>query len=113
MNCLFCKIIKEEIPANIIYRDDRVVVFYDINPQAPHHLLIIPHKHIATLNDLHPEDNELIGHMVQTAKMLAKQLEIDESGYRLNFNCKEAAGQSVPHIHLHLLGGRAFGWPPG
>jgi histidine triad (HIT) family protein len=89
MDCLFCKIIKGEIPANIIYRDENVVAFHDISPQAPHHLLIIPHKHIPTLNDLHAEDNELIGQMVLTAKMLAKQLEIDESGYRLNFNCKE------------------------
>ncbi len=113
MDCLFCKIINGEIPATIIYRDDFVIAFNDINPQAPQHKLIVPHKHIATLNDLHPEDNDLLGHMIQTAKMLAKQFDIDESGYRLVFNCQEGAGQSVFHIHMHLLGGREFSWPPG
>jgi len=113
MDCLFCKLVKGEIPAQIIYRDDLVIAFDDISPKAPHHKLIVPHKHIATLNELHPEDNELIGHMVLTAKKLAKNLNIDEKGYRLVLNCNEQAGQTVFHIHLHLLGGRVLTWPPG
>lgn len=113
MDCLFCKVVKGEIPAKISYRDDLVIAFDDINPQAPHHLLIIPQKHIATPNDLHGEDNELIGHMVQTAKMLAKQRNIADDGYRLVLNCNAGAGQSVFHIHIHLLGGRQMHWPPG
>jgi histidine triad (HIT) family protein len=113
MDCLFCKVANGAIPAKVIYRDDWVLAFDDINPQAPQHKLIIPHQHIATLNDLTVENNELIGHMVQTAKMLAKQLGIAESGYRLILNCNPEAGQTVFHIHLHLLGGRAMHWPPG
>jgi len=113
MDCIFCKIVNEDIPADIIYRDDSVVAFSDLNPQAPQHKLIIPQKHIATINDVTPEDNQLIGHMVQTAKKIAKQLELAEDGYRLVFNCNAKAGQEVFHIHLHLLGGRAFHWPPG
>lgn len=113
MSCLFCKVIKGEISAEIIYRDDSVVVFSDINPQAPIHVLIIPQKHIETINDLHIEDNALLGHMIQTGKMLAKQLNIADDGYRLVLNCNKDAGQSVFHIHIHLLGGRLMQWPPG
>jgi histidine triad (HIT) family protein len=113
MDCLFCKIAAGEIPANIIYRDDMVVAFDDINPQAPHHKIIIPQKHIATINDLHDEDSELVGAMVQSAAMLAKKLNIADEGYRLVFNCNAGAGQSVFHIHIHLLGGRRMAWPPG
>jgi histidine triad (HIT) family protein len=113
MDCLFCKIINEEIPATIIYRDDLVIAINDINPQAPQHKLIVPHKHISTLNELHAEDNELVGHMVQTAKLIAKNLDVAEDGYRLVLNCNADAGQTVFHIHLHLLGGRYFSWPPG
>jgi histidine triad (HIT) family protein len=113
MDCLFCKIAAGQIPANIIYRDDTVVAFDDINPQAPHHKIIIPQKHIATINDLHDEDSELIGDMVQSAAMLAKKLNIADDGYRLVFNCNAGAGQSVFHIHIHLLGGRRMAWPPG
>jgi len=113
MDCLFCKILKNEIPANVVYRDDKVIAFDDINPQAPQHILIIPQKHISTLNDLHSGDNALVGHLVQTAKMLAKQLNIAEEGYRLVLNCNPGAGQTVFHIHLHLLGGRPMHWPPG
>jgi histidine triad (HIT) family protein len=113
MECLFCNIVNGKIPAKIIYRDDFVVAFDDINPQAPQHKLIVPHKHVSTLNEVHPEDNELIGHMVQTAKMLAKQLNIADEGYRLVMNCNAGAGQTVFHIHLHLLGGRLLNWPPG
>lgn len=113
MDCLFCNIVNGHIPATIVYRDDLVIAFDDINPQAPQHKLIVPHKHIATLNELHAEDNELIGHMAQTAKMLAKNLNIAEDGYRLIMNTNAGAGQTVFHIHLHLLGGRHFTWPPG
>ena len=112
-DCLFCKIATGEIPATIIYRDDEVVAFDDINPQAPHHKIVIPQKHIDTLNDLHDEDNDLIGRTIQTGVMLAKQLNIANEGYRLVFNCNAGAGQSVFHIHLHLLGGRRLSWPPG
>ncbi len=112
-DCLFCKIAQGDLPANIIYRDDLIVAFDDINPQAPHHKVIIPQKHIATLNDLHGEDSELIGYMVQSAAMLAKQLNIANEGYRVLFNCNAKAGQTVFHIHLHLLGGRQLTWPPG
>jgi histidine triad (HIT) family protein len=113
MDCLFCKIAKGEIPAKIIYRDDLVVAFDDINPQAPHHKIVIPQKHIATLNDAHGEDSDILGHMVQSAAMLAKQLNIADEGYRVIFNCNANAGQSVFHIHAHLLGGRRLTWPPG
>lgn len=113
MDCLFCKIAKGEIPAKVIYRDDLIVAFDDINPQAPIHKVIIPQKHIATINDLHDEDSDLMGYLVQTASMLAKQLDIAEKGYRLLFNCNANGGQTVFHIHLHLLGGRQMTWPPG
>jgi histidine triad (HIT) family protein len=113
MDCLFCKIAKAAIPAKIIYRDDQVIAFDDINPQAPQHKLIVPLKHIATINDLTPEDNNLMGHIVQTAKKLAKELDIADAGYRLVMNCNAGAGQTVFHIHAHLLGGRLMMWPPG
>lgn len=113
MDCLFCKIVKGEVPAKIIYRDDHIMAFEDINPQAPHHKIIIPQKHIATLNDLHDEDHGLMGHMVQSAAMLAKQFDIAEKGYRLVINCNANGGQTIFHVHVHLLGGRYLGWPPG
>jgi histidine triad (HIT) family protein len=113
MDCLFCKIASGEIPANIAYRDDLIVVFHDINPQAPHHLLIVPVNHISTLNDLRGEDKELVGHIVQSGALLAKELGIANEGYRIVFNCNAGAGQSVFHIHAHLLGGRQMTWPPG
>ncbi|HEX4045298.1 MAG TPA: histidine triad nucleotide-binding protein [Gammaproteobacteria bacterium] len=112
-NCLFCKIASGEIPANIVYQDDMIVAFDDINPQAPHHKIIIPLKHIETLNELDKSDNALLGHMIQSATNLAKQLHIADNGYRLVLNCNADAGQSVFHIHLHLLGGRRLAWPPG
>ncbi|MGD9108601.1 MAG: histidine triad nucleotide-binding protein [Gammaproteobacteria bacterium] len=112
-DCLFCKIAKGEIPANIIYQDDLVVAFDDIHPKAPVHKLIIPRKHIATINDLEAEDNNLIGHMTQIAKKLAKEFKVDQSGYRVLMNCNKNAGQVVFHIHMHLLGGRTLTWPPG
>lgn len=113
MDCLFCKISKGEIPAKIIHQDEKIVAFDDINPQAPHHKLIIPRQHIATINDLKPEDNELIGSMINVAKNLASKLNIADEGYRLVFNCNAGGGQVVFHIHLHLLGGRRMHWPPG
>ncbi|WP_420599040.1 histidine triad nucleotide-binding protein [Neptuniibacter sp.] len=112
MDCLFCKIINKEIPADIIYEDEHVIAFNDISPQAPTHALIIPRKHIATLNDVQAEDGALVGHMVKTAATIAKQLGFDENGYRTVFNCNPHGGQTVYHIHLHLLGGKPMGWPP-
>ena len=113
MDCLFCNIIEGKIPATFVYQDENVVVINDINPVAPHHKLIIPRKHISTLNDLKAEDALLLGNMVQVARNMAKTLEIDESGYRFVMNCNHGAGQSVFHIHAHLLGGRLMHWPPG
>ncbi len=110
---IFQKIIDREINADIVYEDDRVLAFKDINPQAPVHILIIPKKHIATINDADDSDAELLGRLILTAKKIAKEEGIDESGYRVVMNCNEGAGQSVFHIHLHLLGGRPMNWPPG
>jgi histidine triad (HIT) family protein len=101
------------LPAKVAYSDDSVVAFYDISPQAPYHLLIIPRKHIATLNDLEANDTVLIGHMLQTAKKLASELGLAEQGYRTVMNCNADGGQVIFHIHLHLLGGRQLTWPPG
>jgi histidine triad (HIT) family protein len=113
MDCLFCKIAQGTVAADIVYQDDNVMAFKDINPQAPHHILIIPYQHIATLNDLSIEDTQLVGQMVQTAKTLAQENGIAEEGYRLVMNCNPGAGQTVFHLHLHLLGGRRLTWPPG
>ena len=112
-DCLFCKIIAGEIPGNKAFEDDLLFAFHDINSQAPTHILICPKEHIATLNDLTPEHAELIGNMHLRAAELAREHGHADSGYRVLFNCQEGAGQSVFHIHLHLLGGRGFGWPPG
>jgi histidine triad (HIT) family protein len=109
---LFQKIIERKVPAAIIYEDDRCLAFKDINPQAPVHVLIIPKKVIATHAEIKEEDRELLGHLHLVAARLAEQLGLHE-GYRLVVNCKEQAGQTVPHLHLHLLGGRDFHWPPG
>ncbi len=110
---LFSKIINREIKADIVFEDDDVLAFRDINPQAPVHILIIPKKPIATLNDLSNADQEIMGRLILVAKSLAEDEGIAEEGYRLTMNCNEAAGQTVFHIHLHLLGGRSFAWPPG
>ena len=112
-DCLFCKIITGDIPADRVFENDRILAFRDINPQAPLHILIIPKLHISTLNDLQPEHTELTGELIRTASELAKKEGIAEAGYRTGFNCNNAGGQTVYHIHLHLLGGRTFGWPPG
>ena len=105
-DCLFCKIISKDIPADIVYEDDKVLAFSDINPQAPIHILVIPHQHISTINDASEEDQEMLGYMLLVAARIAKDNSIDESGYRLVINCNEQGGQTVFHIHLHILGGR-------
>ncbi|PKL95827.1 MAG: histidine triad nucleotide-binding protein [Gammaproteobacteria bacterium HGW-Gammaproteobacteria-8] len=110
---LFEKIVRREIPADIVWENDELLAFRDIQPQAPVHLLIIPKRRIRTLNDLEPTDAGLVGRMVLAARELARREGIAEDGYRLNFNCNPAGGQSVWHIHLHLLGGRQMQWPPG
>jgi histidine triad (HIT) family protein len=109
---LFKKIIDRQIPAKICYEDDQSLAFHDINPQAPVHVLIIPKRVIRTHAELKDSDRELLGHLHLVAAKLAKQLGL-EAGYRIVVNCMEQAGQTVPHLHLHLLGGRAMGWPPG
>jgi histidine triad (HIT) family protein len=109
---IFQKIIDRQIKADIVHEDDRSLAFRDVNPQAPVHVLIIPKKVIATHDDLKDEDRELLGHLHLVAVKLAKQLGLGD-GYRLVINCKESAGQSVPHLHMHLLGGRGMKWPPG
>jgi histidine triad (HIT) family protein len=109
---LFQKIIDRQIKADIVYEDDRALAFRDINPQAPVHVLIIPRKVIPTHADIKDEDRDLLGHLHLVAAKLAEQLGLKD-GYRLIINCKEQAGQTVPHLHLHLLGGRDFRWPPG
>lgn len=109
---IFLKILEKTIPAKIAYEDDRCLAFHDINPQAPVHVLIIPRKVIRTHADVTEEDRDLLGHIHLVAAKLAVQLGLS-NGYRLVLNCQEAAGQTVPHLHLHLLGGRAMTWPPG
>lgn len=113
MDCIFCKIINREIPAHIVYEDDNIVAFDDLYPKAPHHKLIIPRKHIETLNDVSQQDQSLMGEMMLVTKNLAKELGIAEEGYRLVMNCNEGGGQVIFHIHFHLLGGRNLEWPPG
>jgi histidine triad (HIT) family protein len=109
---IFLKIANKQIKANIVHEDDQCLAFHDVNPQAPVHVLIIPRKEIRTHADLKPEDANLLGHLHVVAAQLAEKLGLTD-GYRLVINCKERAGQSVPHLHMHLLGGRAMGWPPG
>lgn len=103
---LFLKIINKEIPADIVYEDDKVIAFKDINPSAPVHLLVVPRKHIKTTDDIGEDDKELIGHIIYVATKLARENDIAESGYRMQFNCREHGGQMVYHIHLHLMGGK-------
>lgn len=112
-DCLFCKMVAGEIQPDVVYEDGEILAFRDVNPQAPVHILVIPKRHIATTNDLEPEDAALVGNMVLAAKQIAVQEGVDARGYRTLLNCNREAGQSVFHIHLHLLGGRAMGWPPG
>lgn len=112
-DCLFCKIIKREIPASIVYEDDHVIAFNDINPQAPMHVLVVPRKHIPTLNALDPGDDAIVGEVVRRGAAIAADKGYAESGFRTLFNTNAGAGQTVFHIHLHVLGGRRFSWPPG
>ncbi|HEY7499514.1 MAG TPA: histidine triad nucleotide-binding protein [Vicinamibacterales bacterium] len=112
-DCLFCKIIAREIPATIVHEDDRLVAFKDINGQAPTHVLVVPRRHIASLNDLAETDDGLVGEMVRRGAAIARANGHGDRGYRTVFNCNADAGQTVFHIHLHVLGGRRLGWPPG
>jgi histidine triad (HIT) family protein len=112
-DCLFCRIVAGEIPATIVYQNDQVVAFKDITPQAPTHVLVVPRRHIASLNDLGPADDALVGTLVRAAAGIAKEAGHADRGYRTVFNTNADAGQTVFHIHLHLLGGRKMGWPPG
>ncbi len=113
MDCIFCKIASGEIPAKIVYQDEKAVAFEDINPQAPVHILIVPRKHIPTVLEIEEGDGELLGHLFSVANRIASEREIAGRGFRLVMNCNREAGQTVFHIHLHLLGGRTMGWPPG
>ena len=113
MSCLFCRIISGEIPSKTVYEDARLVAFQDINPQAPTHVLVVPREHIATLNDLDPAHDVLVGEMVRRGAAIAAERGHAAGGYRTVFNCNADAGQTVFHIHLHVLGGRSLGWPPG
>jgi histidine triad (HIT) family protein len=112
-DCLFCKIIARQIPASIVYEDDDLLAFNDVNPQGPTHVLIVPKRHIATLNDLVAGDDALVGEMVRRAAAIARERGIETGGFRTVFNTNRDAGQSVFHIHLHLIGGRSLAWPPG
>jgi len=112
-DCLFCKMVTREIKADIVFEDNDVLAFRDINPQAPLHVLIVPKQHISTLNDLQDADDALVGKLYLAAKKIAAENGVSDEGYRTVINCNEAAGQTVFHIHLHLLGGRQLSWPPG
>jgi len=113
MSCIFCKIVNKEIASNIVYEDEKVIAFHDINPQAPYHILVVPKKHISTLLEVTEEDKELIGHIYLVINKIAKDIGFDERGYRVVVNCKEEAGQTIFHLHFHVLAGRTMGWPPG
>ena len=112
-DCLFCKIRDGEIPCNIAYEDEEILAFHDVNPQAPVHFLIIPKRHISTVNDVAAEDEAVMGKLFSAAKTIAEQQGVSDEGYRLVVNCNEQAGQTVFHIHMHLLAGRNMTWPPG
>ncbi|KAB7619747.1 histidine triad nucleotide-binding protein [Alkalilimnicola sp. S0819] len=112
-DCIFCKMISGEMTPDVVLETDQVLAFRDINPQAPTHVLVIPKRHITSINDLQAADAELVGQLYLAAQQVARQEGIDEDGYRTVMNCGEKAGQSVFHIHLHVLGGRAMQWPPG
>ncbi|MCA0446207.1 MAG: histidine triad nucleotide-binding protein [Bacteroidetes bacterium] len=113
MNCIFCKIASGEIPSKKLFEDELLFAFYDIQPQAPVHFLIIPKQHFSSLNDISKEHSGLAGHLLATAAELAKKTGIDQSGYRVVLNTNDDGGQSVPHLHAHVLGKRKFLWPPG
>ncbi|MCX7973488.1 MAG: histidine triad nucleotide-binding protein [Candidatus Aminicenantes bacterium] len=111
--CIFCQIIKRQSSAKIVYEDERIVAFEDIKPVAPVHLLIIPKKHYRSLNEISPEDEPLLGHLISLATRLAEEKGLKKTGYRLVINTGPNSGQQIDHLHLHLLGGRPFSWPPG
>lgn len=111
--CIFCKIADGQIPADVVYQDEHVVAFRDVNPQAPVHVLVIPRRHIATINDIEPEDAELMGRLYLVARQVAGEAGMAERGYRTVMNCNSEAGQSVYHVHMHVLAGRTMRWPPG
>jgi histidine triad (HIT) family protein len=113
MSCLFCEIVAGRIPCKKAFEDEQLLAFHDIKPQGPTHILIVPKRHITSLVDLAPGDDALVGSLVRRARDLAAELDLQERGFRLVFNCGPDAGYSVYHIHLHLLGGRPLGWPPG
>ena len=112
-NCLFCRIIAREIPAEFVKEDDRAIVITDINPQAPTHLLVIPRTHLESLNDAAQKDEAMLGHLLRVAAQVANAAGLEESGYRTVINTGAGAGQSVFHLHVHVLGGRPLNWPPG
>lgn len=113
MDCIFCKIANKEIPARIAFENERLIAFHDLFPQAPLHLLLIPKAHYTTLNDVPADESALLGEIMATASQLAADMGVAEDGYRVVMNCNKNGGQSVYHIHLHLLAGRQLGWPPG
>ncbi|HWR58373.1 MAG TPA: histidine triad nucleotide-binding protein [Thermodesulfovibrionales bacterium] len=112
-DCIFCRIIEKKIPSRIVYEDESALAFEDVNPQAPVHTLVIPKKHLATVLELREEDEHLIGHLFEVANKIAKDKGVAERGFRLVINCNPESGQTVYHIHLHVLGGRTMHWPPG
>ena len=112
-DCLFCKILAGDIAADIIYESDTAIAFRDVNPRAPTHVLIVPREHIATINDINPEQEAIVGSLFSAARAIAAQEGLSDDGYRAVMNCNAGAGQTVFHLHLHLLGGRILGWPPG
>lgn len=113
MDCVFCRIVKREIPSKILYEDDLVLAFEDIDPQSPIHILVIPKKHYSTILHMNENDKELIGHIFMVIKKIAKQKGFDEKGFRVVMNCNSHGGQTVFHIHFHILAGRQMHWPPG
>jgi len=112
-DCIFCRIGAGQVPVRLAYQDEQVVAFHDLNPQAPVHVLIIPRRHLPGVKEMAPEDEPLVGHLLRVGSLVAQQLEVGESGFRLVTNSGPDAGQSVMHLHFHLLGGRPLGWPPG
>ncbi len=113
MECIFCRIIERQIPSKVVYEDDRVVAIEDANPQAPVHLLVLPRKHLPSLKEVGHEDEPLLGHLLTVAAQVAREKQLEAKGYRVVVNNGSWAGQSVFHLHLHVLGGRVFRWPPG
>jgi histidine triad (HIT) family protein len=113
VSCLFCEIVAGKIPARVAFQDESILAFHDVNPQGPVHVLIIPKRHVSSILDLTPADDALVGGLVRRARDLAAELGLAERGFRLVFNTGDDAGYSVYHIHLHLVGGRRLGWPPG